>query len=259
MLTPEAYLPLRAVGAAVPRQHRGCRRGRRRDIIRRSSTPPARRSGVRGAACDASGARPAARGRRSALAGQPDLPGPRRAALAGVIMTIRPGDQIALTGPSGAGKSSLLVVAAAVRRARPAAGSRWAASDLACVDAGGLAPPDRLGPAAAAPVRRHRGRQYRAGRAGRRREAIARAARDGRGGRLHRGAARRYDTPSESAGCGCLPGQRQRDRAGSCVPAGRAAAAARRAHRAISIRSSPADLAAGRTYPGTPTAVGHRR
>ena len=120
LLTPEAFLPLRAVGAQFHASMEGAAAaGRVFEIL--DTEPP-----------DEPQARPAAAGRPSASA---DLrtqeirlngitaayPGRHRPALDGVSLTIAPGDRIVLTGPSGAGKSTLLAVL--LRFIRPAAGT----------------------------------------------------------------------------------------------------------------------------------------
>jgi ATP-binding cassette, subfamily C, bacterial CydD len=132
LLTPEAYLPLRAVGMHFHASIEGATAaGRVCDII---ETPPSPVSAA------SPGAGPAV---------TPDLrhdditldavsltyPGRDRPALAGVSMTIRPGDQIMVTGPSGAGKSSLLGLL--LRFTEPTGGRiTVGGADLARVDAG---------------------------------------------------------------------------------------------------------------------------
>jgi ATP-binding cassette subfamily C protein CydD len=112
LLTPEAYLPLRAVGAQFHASTEGAAAAR--DVFAILDTPvPAAATG-------------SAPGRRRASAADHlvslredtirlsgvtlTYPGRDGDALSGVNLAIRPGDQITLTGPSGAGKSSLLAL-----------------------------------------------------------------------------------------------------------------------------------------------------
>jgi len=110
LLTPEAYLPLRAVGAQFHASTEGAAAAQ--DVFEILDTPvpsetldrtgpdrtgPARPVSLRTDAIKLTGV---------CLA----YPGRGGDALSGVNLTIRPGDQITLTGPSGAGKSSLLAV-----------------------------------------------------------------------------------------------------------------------------------------------------
>ena len=116
LLTPEAYLPLRAVGAQFHASTEGAAAAR--DVFEILDTPepaatavqpghPAPTVSLRTDAIRLSGVRLAYAGRGCD-------------ALSGVNMTIRPGDQITLTGPSGAGKSSLLALL--LRFAEPTGG-----------------------------------------------------------------------------------------------------------------------------------------
>jgi ATP-binding cassette subfamily C protein CydD len=142
LLTPEAYLPLRAVGAQFHASMEGAAAaGRVLEILdTRGHHPPAPcrshhphpppHDGGRAGQCGPA-ARVDLRAARITLAQVTvAYPGGRRPALDGVCLTIAPGDRIVLTGPSGAGKSSLLALL--LRFAEPAAGT---------VAVGGAGPP----------------------------------------------------------------------------------------------------------------------
>jgi ATP-binding cassette, subfamily C, bacterial CydD len=127
LLTPEAFLPLRNVGAQFHASAEGTAAAERAVAI--LDTPlPARRS-------------PA-----TIRSGPPDLrrahivldevslgyPGRERLALDRVCLTIRPGEHLILTGPSGAGKSSLLALL--LRFAVPGSGTIYVdGTDLAMI------------------------------------------------------------------------------------------------------------------------------
>ena len=127
LLTPEAYLPLRAVGAQFHASTEGAAAAR--DVFAILDTP------VPGRAAKAVSRPVDLRTDTIRLSGVSlAYPGRGRDALSGVNMTIRPGDQITLTGPSGAGKSSLLALL--LRFAEPTSGRIEAGGvDLARVPA----------------------------------------------------------------------------------------------------------------------------
>lgn len=138
LLTPEAYLPLRAVGTHFHASMEGAAAARRVcDIL---DTVPTSADGTRSGTHGADGQ---AASRLGCDLRYDDItldavsltyPGRDRAALDGVSLTIRPGDRIALIGPSGSGKSSLLGLL--LRFTEPTAGKITAGgADLARIDA----------------------------------------------------------------------------------------------------------------------------
>jgi ATP-binding cassette, subfamily C, bacterial CydD len=136
LLTPEVYLPLRAAGLHFHASREGAAAAGQILVILDQPLPaPAGRT-------------PVAPGAMTAPAHVPDLrldtitcddvwlryPGRARPALAGLNVTIRPGERIAITGASGAGKSSLLALL--LRFTEPSSGRIEAGgTDLARIDA----------------------------------------------------------------------------------------------------------------------------
>ena len=106
LLTPEAYLPLRAVGAQFHASTEGAAAARDVFAILDTPEPVPTRS-----VASPSG-RPVSLRKDTVKLSRVTLtyPGRDGAALSGVDLVIRPGDRITLTGPSGAGKSSLLAL-----------------------------------------------------------------------------------------------------------------------------------------------------
>ena len=131
LLTPEAFLPLRSVGAQFHASMEGAAAaGRVLDILDAgppAAPPPVLLAGRPG------GRVPAADLRRDeiTLTGVTvAYPGRSRPALDAVGLTIRPGERLLVTGPSGAGKSTL--IALLLRFVVPAAGTlRAGGADLA--------------------------------------------------------------------------------------------------------------------------------
>ncbi|MGW9192723.1 thiol reductant ABC exporter subunit CydD [Micromonospora chersina] len=97
LLTPEAYLPLRAAGSRFHASMEGLTA--LDEALTLSATPEAAGPG---------GARPAPDGRGEIRFEGVTVAYERTIALRDVTLTIRPGERVAVIGPSGAGKSTLL-------------------------------------------------------------------------------------------------------------------------------------------------------
>lgn len=114
LLTPEAYLPLRTVGAQFHASAAGTAAAQHAlDILAAPDPMPDRAPDPVPATRPRPARRPAADLRTDPIT-LTDIvltyPGRDAAALDGVSVTISPGDRIVLTGPNGAGKTSLLAL-----------------------------------------------------------------------------------------------------------------------------------------------------
>jgi ATP-binding cassette subfamily C protein CydD len=121
LLTPEAYLPLRAVGAQFHASMEGATAaGRACDIL---DTPLPAPAPIAGSQLRSGGQAQADLRQDTIMLNAVTLayPGRSAPALAGVTMAIRPGERITVTGPSGSGKSSLLALL--LRFTEPTAGT----------------------------------------------------------------------------------------------------------------------------------------
>jgi ATP-binding cassette, subfamily C, bacterial CydD len=112
LLTPEAYLPLRAVGAQFHASAEGAAAARGVFEILDTPEPAVVAASARGRLqTSAADRRVCLRRDTIRLSGITlAYPGRDQAVLSRVNMTIRPGDRVTLTGRSGAGKSSLLAL-----------------------------------------------------------------------------------------------------------------------------------------------------
>jgi ATP-binding cassette, subfamily C, bacterial CydD len=137
LLTPEAYLPLRAVAAQYHASAEGTAAAE--SMFATLDTPlPSRTAQATAAPVDETVPVPAVPDLRSAMIELTGVsvayPGRDRPALDGVDLRISPGELIAVIGPSGAGKSTLLRVL--LMFTEPSSGTvRVGGSDLAAVPA----------------------------------------------------------------------------------------------------------------------------
>ncbi len=129
LLTPEAFLPLRAVGSQFHASMEGAAAaGRVFEIL---DTPVPEAQPARAAAPTVAADLRVAEIRLDGITAA--YPGRSQPALDGVSLTIAPGERIVLTGPSGAGKSTLLALL--LRFLAPAAGVITAGGvDVAATD-----------------------------------------------------------------------------------------------------------------------------
>jgi ATP-binding cassette, subfamily C, bacterial CydD len=136
LLTPEAFLPLRAVGAQFHASMEGAAAaGSVMEILETPAAPhPPRAAALAGARRRVTAAVDLRSGEISLSDVTVAYPGRPRPALDGVGLTIRPGEHIVITGPSGAGKSSLLALL--LRFIEPDAGTiRAGGTDLSAIAA----------------------------------------------------------------------------------------------------------------------------
>jgi len=208
LLTPEAYIPLRAVGLHFHASQEGAAAAGRvlRILDTPASQPPAAvpaRPGTMPAGVDL---------RKDTIsfhAIRLAYPGRDRPALSGVELTVRPGERVAITGPSGAGKSSLLALI--LRLTEPTAGRIEAGgADIASI-------PAQLWRQQIAWVPQHPylfagtvAQNIALGQPGASRAQIERAAALAGAADMIAGLAGGYDTQLGERGCRLSSGQRQR-------------------------------------------------
>jgi ATP-binding cassette, subfamily C, bacterial CydD len=138
LLTPEAYLPLRAVGTQFHASMDGVAAAGRACEILQTPLPAASRPAPRGLGPAAPAAADLSTDPIFLNAITLSYPSRQVPALDGVSFLIQPGERITLAGPSGAGKSSLLALL--LRFAEPTGGRIEVGSpgtDLAALDAAG--------------------------------------------------------------------------------------------------------------------------
>jgi ATP-binding cassette subfamily C protein CydD len=210
LLTPEAFLPLRAVGAQFHASMEGVAAAGRVFEILDTATPdePAARALRRGNS--QADLRTQYIRLNSVTAAYPGRPRP---ALDAVSLTIAPGDRIVLTGPSGAGKSTLLALL--LRFITPAAGTIELAGGGVPGDLAGIDVRQWRTQIAWVPQQPHlftgtAADNIALGQAGASRDAIRRAARLAGAASFIEELPAGYDTPLGERGLRLSAGQRQR-------------------------------------------------
>jgi len=214
LLTPEAFLPLRAVGAQFHASMEGAAAAGRAFEILDTPVPDGPTSQP---------AEPTRPGRAAAPTVAADLrvaeirldgitvtyPSRPRPALDGVSLTIAPGERIVLTGPSGAGKSTLLALL--LRFVAPAAGTIEAGDvDLAATDLEQWRRQIAWVPQQPYLISGSAGDNIALGQPGASRGAIGRAARLAGAAEFIDALPSGYDTPLGERGLRLSAGQRQR-------------------------------------------------
>ena len=236
ILAPEAYLPLRAmVGAHFHASADGLAAAATVFAVLDTPVP---RSGTRRAIPRRAPVTAGHRDRPVSPAG----PSPRSTDFQ---LTVNPGEIVALTGPSGAGKSTVLHLLLGF--VTPQSGRVTVGGSICPTwirPCGG--PADRLGAAAAVPVRRQRRGQHPARPAGRSRP-------HGTAPRAGRARSTCSAAAVGEGGAGLSAGQRQRVALARASCPRRAAGPARRAHRRTSTPATEAEVLA--TIPGWPPAA----
>jgi ATP-binding cassette, subfamily C, bacterial CydD len=214
LLTPEAFLPLRAVGVQFHASMEGVAAAGRVFEILDTAIPgePRARSAVTVPRSGSS--RADLRTQYIRLNGvTAAYPGRHRPALDGVNLTIAPGDRVVLTGPSGAGKSTLLALL--LRFITPAAGTIELAGGGADGDVTAVDVQQWRAQIAWVPQQPHlftgtAADNIALGQAGATRDAISRAARLAGAADFISELPAGYDTPLGERGLRLSAGQRQR-------------------------------------------------
>ncbi|MCX5367391.1 thiol reductant ABC exporter subunit CydD [Streptomyces sp. NBC_00124] len=206
-LTPEAYLPLRAMGAAFHESAEGITVAEQVfAILDEDESEGAGRGGRSGERTAVPEVRAVSMRLDGVSVVHPGRPAP---ALDRVSLHVRPGEHIALVGPSGAGKSTLLALLLGFTR--PSEGRiTVGGTDLDRLDADGWR--ERL---AWVPQRPHLfaasvADNIRLGRPGASEAEVRQAARDAHADEFIQALPRGYDTPLGEHGAGLSAGQRQR-------------------------------------------------
>ena len=247
LLTPEAYLPLRAVGAQFHASMEGAAAAGRVFEILDTPVPAGQQAQPAGPAL----------GRATADLRIAEIrldgvtvayPGRPRPALDGVSLTIAPGERIVLTGPSGAGKSTLLALL--LRFVAPAAGTIDADGDVAGMDLRQWRRQIAWVPQQPYLFTGSAADNIALGQPGASRDAISRAARLAGAAEFIEALPSGYDTPLGERGLRLSAGQRQRIALARAFLRDAPLAAPRRARRSSGPGQYPADRDRHRYRPG---------